>query len=425
MNISGTIVKLTDIGKPVLLRVFPQKLLRKMKSKLVQNAMSHLDKIKTVPFQREKYLDGINLIGNIKEESGLGQSCRLVASELESCNIPYTIFQYNQLGCTPKAEYQQFESKLTKKLVYNINLIHMNPRELGLVFIKSHSEIWNGKYNIGFWLWELEEFPDEWVPCFNCVDEIWTPSEFISQSIRKKTDLPVITVPYHVEVPSELEMNHEGLELIKEEFLFLIMYDKNSVTQRKNPDAAIAAFMKAFKPEDNVGLILKISNCTEEEVNALKSKLGSYTKVYFLTQIMSRDEVLALIKYADVVVSLHRAEGFGLVLAEAMMLGTPVVATNWSANTEFMTHETACLVDYDLIILENDQGPFKRGNRWADPNVEQAAEYMRKLYEKPDYYKRIAASAKKHIAKCLSMNQAVDIISKRIYEIYEGNGISG
>ena len=114
--------------------------------------------------------------------------------------IPYSLYQYKQLGDMAERDYPDFAEKFSEKLPYNINLIHINPYDLGLAFLENH-EMWDGRYNIGFWLWESEEFPEEWLPCFHCFDEIWTPSEFISNAIRKKTKLPVVTIPYHIEMP--------------------------------------------------------------------------------------------------------------------------------------------------------------------------------------------------------------------------------
>ncbi|MEY8354087.1 glycosyltransferase [Lachnospiraceae bacterium 54-53] len=422
MNISNDILNITNKWKPVLLKIFPYEFLKKIKGKMIKKSFKKMLQVEIEPFERNKYKDGINLIGNIRAETGLGQSCRLVADELEASGIPYSIYQYDQLGAMAEGRYQQYESKISSELPYNINLIHINPHELGLAFQQAHDKIWNGRYNIGFWLWELEDFPDEWVPCFHCMDEIWTPSKFITDCIQKKTDLKVVTIPYHVGliIPEKGKYDYrKRFRLPTDKFLFLMMYDRTSMTERKNPKAVIEAFKMAFSNEEDVGLVIKINNSSEKEINLIRSMLPEHKNVYFITEILERQQVNELIYCVDAVVSLHRAEGFGLVLAEAMLLGTPTIATNWSSNTEFMTKETACMVDAELIRLDRDIGSFQKGNRWAEPDAKQAATYMRQLYMHEEYRIQISENANKHIKNCLSMAQVVNSIQDRVKEIYE------
>ncbi|WP_143321875.1 glycosyltransferase [Clostridium sp. HBUAS56010] len=422
MNISNKILSITMKWKPILLKIFPYDFLKRIKGNMIKKSFQKISRINIEPFDRKKFKDGINLIGNIRAETGLGQSCRLVADELEASGIPYSIYQYDQLGTMSEGNYQQYESKISSELPYNINLIHINPHELGLAFQQAHNKIWNGRYNIGFWLWELEDFPDEWVPCFHCMDEIWTPSKFISDCIQKKTDLKVVTIPYHVSltIPEKGKNDYrKRFGLPTDKFLYLMMYDRTSMTERKNPKAVIEAFKMAFSKEEDVGLVIKINNPSEKEIDLISSMLPEHKNVYFIIEILERQQVNELIYCVDVVVSLHRAEGFGLVLAEAMLLGKPTIATNWSSNTEFMTKETACMVDAELITLNKDFGSFKKGNRWAEPNEKQGADYMRRLYDDSEFYHILSDKAKDYIEKKLSMSNAVKIINKRISSIYK------
>ncbi|CUX40569.1 Glycosyl transferases group 1 [Clostridium sp. C105KSO15] len=422
MNISNDILNITNKWKPVLLKIFPYEFLKKIKGKMIKKSFKRMLQVEIEPFEQSNYEDGINLIGNIRAETGLGQSCRLVADELEASRIPYSIYQYDQLGAMAEGHYQQYENKISSDLPYNINLIHINPHELGLAFQQTHEKIWNGRYNIGFWLWELEDFPDEWVPSFHCVDEVWTPSRFITDSIQRKTDLKVVTIPYHIEleVPSKGKYEYrESFHLPADKFLFLMMYDRTSMTERKNPEAVMEAFQIAFTKDEEAGLVIKINNSSEKEINMIRSMIPEHKNVYFITETLERHQVNELIYCVDAIVSLHRAEGFGLVLAEAMLLGTPTIATNWSSNTEFMTKETACMVDAEMVTLDRDIGSFKKGNRWAEPDVKQAAGYMRRLYEDPAYCQILSQKAKDHIEKKLSISNAVEIINRRISSIYK------
>ena len=134
---------------------------------------------------------------------------------------------------------------------------------------------------------------------------------------------------------------------------------------------------------------------------------------------MGRCEVNTLLEDVDVYVSLHRSEGFGLVMAESMYVGTPVIATDWSGNTEFMNNDTACMVGYDMIELNKDYEPFKKGNVWADAHVDEAADYMRRLYEDKDFYERIAGNGQKYAREHLAYKRSADIVSERLRKIHE------
>lgn len=411
LNVSGTL-------KPVLIKLLPLSLLRKMKRSMIANSYGKLEKLNILPYENGRYEHGVNLIGNICAESGLGQSCRLVASALDKTGFPLSIYKYEQLGAEGQGDHS-WENRLSKELPYDVNLIHINPHELGLAFIQQDASVWNYRYNIGYWLWELEEFPDEWIPCFQCLDEIWAPSEFICNAIRKKTTLPVRCMSYYVDVHigTIYERKHFGIP--EDKFLYLMMYDQSSCMERKNPIGVLNAFKMAFEKEnENVGLVIKINNPTPESRKQIRSVLDGYTNVYLIEEKLSRDEVNSLTKCVDVVVSLHRAEGFGLVLAEAMLLGTPTVATNWSSNTEFMNENVACMVDYELITIEKDMPPFKAGNRWADANLDQAAGYMKKLYEDKEYYEMIRKNAKEYAEEKLGMDQAAGRMRERLKEIW-------
>lgn len=417
--VSKFILNITNALKPVLLKVFPIELLRKLKGKMISNSFGKLEELNILPYEANRYEKGVNLIGNIKAETGLGQSCRLVASALQETKVPMNVYQYTQLG-TQKTGDASWDDKISDTLPYDVNLIHINPHELGITYLQMDKSVWDYRYNIAYWLWELEEFPDEWTPCFHCLDEIWAPSEFICDAIRKKTDLPVHCMPYHVEAVIHKESKRADFHLPEDKFLFLMMYDHSSVMERKNPLGVLKAFKQAFaRDNDKVGLVIKINNPTKEDEQRIGEILDGYTNVYLIKETLDRDAVNSLTKCVDVVVSLHRAEGFGLVLAEAMLLGTPTIATNWSSNTEFMNEDVGCMVDAKLITIEKDMPPFKAGNRWADPDISQAAGYMVKLFEDKAFYQELAVKAKKHAEEVLGMERASGLMEQRLREIRE------
>lgn len=420
MSLQQKVLAGSEKIKPVLKKIVPRKILSGVKNKMLDNQLKAMITKGKTPFDRKAYPDGINLIGLVRAEMGLGQSCRLLAAMIEHTKYPLSLYDFKLGSKLLRSEDHSYDRKISQELKYNVNLIHINPDEMKLLYTRLNPEEWDKRYNIAFWLWELEEIPESWKQYFPLLDEIWTPSEFISRSLRKVTDIPVRTIPYCVKAPVKDKYSRSYFGLPEDQFLFLAMYDSNSTRERKNPMGVIRAFKNAFKPEDTkVGLVLKVNNAREEDMKLLHQMMEGYPNVYYITETMSKIQVNSLIKTADVFVSLHRAEGFGLVMAEAMLNGTPVIATNWSSNTEFMDEDIACMVDYDFIKLEKDCPPYKAGAVWADPNTETAAAYMRKLYDDPDFYHQKAEAAKTSIRQKLSMEQAVTLIEKRMEEIYD------
>lgn len=420
MSVLKIVIDASDFLKPILIKILPIDVLRTIKEKLLHHSMTHGKNLDILPFDKERYEKGINLIGNIKGDSGLGQSCRLVAGVLENIEDPVSMIEFSS---SPNLSMMDttYDDRLEKKNIYGINLFHINPHEFAIAYLRMGKSTWDYHYNIAYWLWELEEFPDEWVEYINLLDEIWTPAEYISESIRKKTDKPVITVPYHVTAPSCDTYDRTYFGIPEDKFLFLMMFDCGSMIERKNPKAVIDAFKKAFEQNaPGVGLVIKVNGGTEADLEQIKALTGVYENIYFINKVFSKLEINSLIKSVDVVVSLHRAEGFGLVMAEAMLNGIPCIATNWSANTEFMNSDVACMVDYELVRLEKNIGPYKKGNYWAEPDTESAAKYMKRLFEDRCYYKSLSEKAAAHVKEILSMDQAVKIIEQRVSQIYAG-----
>lgn len=367
-------------------------------------------------FDSTKLPFGINLIGDIRAETGLGQSMRIIARMLKESDIPFVILQIDSPGGL-EHDNRMWDDKICEEVVYGINLIHINPNIWAEKYCELDRRVLDFRYNIAFWLWELEVFPLEWASNIDTIDEIWVPSDFISLSIKARTDKPVITVPYIIKLDKIGYLKRSYFGLPSDVFLYLVMYDFKSVSERKNPMGAINAYKKAFKKNENrVGLVIKVNHLkNEKELYKIKQELKGYNNIYFITKNLSRNEIESLISIVNVFVSLHRSEGFGLPLAEAMCMGTPVIATNWSATTEFMNQTCACLVNYDLVQIEKDIGPYKKGNRWAEPNIDHAAFFMRKLYEDADFYHNMQKNGKLK----LKNDSKKDIILDRMRFIYK------
>ncbi|MDF2082844.1 glycosyltransferase family 4 protein [Bacillus pseudomycoides] len=360
---------------------------------------------------------GINLVGYARLEVGLGESCRLAARAIQSANIPFGIINYPLPF--PSMDLS-WEHKEIKRPLYNVNIFHMNPDLFPAVHKELGDAFFHGRYNIGYWHWELPDIPEEWSSSFKLVDEIWVPSSFVLDSVSKKTNLPVICIPHciQVECPNDIDRQYFGFPT--DRFLFLSMYDIRSVSERKNPVASIKAFQEAFSKDDpSVGLVLKVNGAQNnlKEIRQIQNLIGDSNNIYLINQTLSRGEINALIQSVDCVISLHRSEGFGLVLTEAMYLEKPVIGTNWSGNTDFMDSENSCPVNYNLVNVGKDYGPYKPYQIWAEPDIEHAIYYMRKLVSDSLWRDTIAAKGKEVIHKSFSTKVVGQMIRERLAKL--------
>ena len=416
MGFSKFVLDTAEKLRPVLLKIVPQSVLSSVKENLVRRNTDKLKNTQILPYDRT-YENGVNLIGSIRAQTGLGQSTRLVADILEESGENYVIHDFF-VPPGPRMGDHTHDLKVSEDMPYDVNIFHINASEFTIAFINMGKQVWDHRYNIAYWLWELEEFPEEWLGCIDLVDEIWTPADFITNTLKKYTDKPVVTLPYCVEAPVSEEFDRAFFNLPKDIFLFLMMFDSGSIMERKNPDSVFAAYREAFGIDnDRVGIVVKINEYSQKDITYINKALEGYKNVYILSDTLTKVQVNSLIKAVDVFVSLHRAEGFGLVLAEAMIVGTPTIATNWSANTEFACSDAACLVDYKMIEIDRDIPPYKKGYHWADADIAQAAGFMRRLYEDEEFYQNIADNAKRYVASRLNMERTTGIVKERLENI--------
>lgn len=363
--------------------------------------------------------NGVNVIGYIRSEHGLGEACRLTAEALSTTSLEWSAYDW-EVNNSSRQTDSTWDDKIRNNIMYNISIFNINADQMLVAKEGLPEEAWNG-YRIGIWYWELSEFPDQWCKAFDLVDEIWAPTKFIQENLMKKATCPVIYMPPGLrreEPKPEYDRAYFGLP--ENTFLYLNFYDAYSFTNRKNPYAAIKAFQMAFKPDDMaVGLVLKVNNASagSENIKTLEKAIAGYNNIYIIAKTITRDEVNALINICDVGVSLHRSEGLGLLCEESMYFGKPVIATNWSGNTDFMTDDSACLVSYSMIPVREYYCTNDMEQKWADPDVHHASEYMVRLFQDKDYYEKIARNAKEHIRTHFSPEVCGGRMKERIREI--------
>ena len=240
-------------------------------------------------------------------------------------------------------------------------------------------------WRVGYWAWELPVAPPEWRRYTDVVSEVWTPSRFVADSLTPLFDGPVRVVPHVVPVQPIRVRDHEA------PFTVLTMADSRSSFARKNPLGAIRAFRRAFGDSPTARLVVKL-NGRQGDMASLISSAGAGPNVRMITEFLDEDGLDGLYRSADVLLSLHRAEGFGLPMREAMARGVPVIGTGWSGNTEFMTEVNSRLVPYRLVPVVDPSGIYK-GGCWAEPDEDAAADMLRELRDHPSLHEGLARAA--------------------------------
>ncbi len=348
---------------------------------------------------------GMTLIGHPYVVLGRAEDIRTAALACDQADIPFSLVNlHGDYGSDEAVKHKDFPffDRVGAAADLRANLFFLNADEMSVAAERLGRGVFEGPYNIGCFAWELSQFPDPWLGAFERLHEIWAPTRFIQQAIAEKTDLPVIWMPFAVEPGAVADISRKAFDLPDNAFLFLFFFDFRAYAQRKNPWAVLQAFFQAFPPgaRESVQLVIKVNGTGEkaEDYQAfLNSPLVRDARVHIIDQVLDDRGIKALVHRCDCFVSLHRSEGFGRGLAEAMYFGKPVIATAYSGNLDFMNPSNACLVEHQLIRLAADDYPYGEGQLWADADVEQAAWYMKKLVSDRAYADAVGQRAAAHI----------------------------
>lgn len=360
--------------------------------------------------------EGLNLIGYLTAESGVGESARSTLRILEAAGIPVTPIEF-RVGNLSRMDETLPDVSATEHL-HPINLFHINADQMFVARQHLGQSLLAGRYNIGYWAWELPEFPDEWVPALGLLDEVWVPSAFCQQAIATKSPVPVLRVPHSVEAPS-VAADREAFGIDERDVAFFAMCDVLSVPERKNPFGVAETFRRAFPGNEAVRLLLKITNLEHQPdlSGRLRRLIAGDPRIRLLEGYLPRSELWTLMASIDCFVSLHRSEGFGLGMAEAMACGCAVIATGWSGNVDFTRHDNALLVAHRLVELERDLGPYRRGQLWAEPDIDAAADCMRQIVSSADLRRQLGVRARETVARELSPMAIAPLVRARLKAI--------
>lgn len=327
------------------------------------------------------------LVGHLYAPIGRGEDMRCVYRSLRSVAAQPTLVDIYQLQTPSDEDLAEFSEACVDRLGA-INVFHVNGDEVEDSLQHLGSRYSPDAYNVVYPAWELAKYPHEWAAQLDRFDEIWAPSQFVYEALSGVCTRPVFHMALSCEVRLASFLSRRYFGLPESEFIFLFFFDVRSYLSRKNPDALIGAFRGLLSQRRfaKTRLVLKVNGAelAPDAMERLRGELEDISDhIVVIDRVMSDNEVKNLVRCCDCFVSLHRSEGYGRGLAEAMHLGKPVIATAYSGNMDYMTDGTSMAVDYELIPVKEGEYPYWEGQVWADADVEQASAYMIRLLDDP------------------------------------------
>ncbi|MGF6871716.1 glycosyltransferase involved in cell wall biosynthesis [Paraburkholderia sp. MM5477-R1] len=369
-----------------------------------------------------EYDYGVNVVGFPQGVLGLGEDARMAARVLQMNSTPVTLINAPMAG--PAKLDSSVDHLLSDELKYRISLFCLPAPEMVRLALEGGRKLIDAPtHKIGAWPWELPHWPGAFGKVHQMVDEIWAQSKFVQSVYSRLGDTPVYRMPMAVDVPAPLDPERARFGLPSNEFLFYLMFDGNSWLSRKNPLAGVQAFKQAFGDSSpGVGLVIKAMNVRDDDSvwRAVCDMASGDSRIHIVSERLSRQDSIDFMACCDAYISLHRSEGFGRVIAEAMVLGQPVVVTNFSGNVDFCEPGTAFLVDGDLVPLRPGDYLFPEGQYWCDPDVSLAAEQLQRVIDDTPLRERIAQAGRDRIVRDYSVEAVARAYAQRLAEIKGG-----
>lgn len=338
---------------------------------------------------------GVNVVGYAYGQLGIGEDARMAAMALQAAGVPMCMVNFE-----PGADIAQNDMSMQAHVVpdgpHPVNLFCLTALEHGRFYAERGVQPLQGRYNIGYWPWELSQWPAQWRQLVHLVDEVWVSSRHTFDAVAplcraQKPPVPVYVMPMAVDLgPVAAPGGRTGVRkrfgLPRTARLFCFSFDLNSSVHRKNPQAVVDAFLRAFPADQwsaaQVGLVIKVHPPTRPNPawDALKALAAQDDRLHVIEQTLPRPALLGLYQACDCFVSLHRAEGFGRGIAEVLQLGLHVITTGYSGNLDFCQAPEMAgrvdLVQYRLVKLKPGQYPYADGQVWANADVGHAAQCM-------------------------------------------------
>jgi GT2 family glycosyltransferase/glycosyltransferase involved in cell wall biosynthesis len=361
------------------------------------------------------------LIGYIDAQLGLGESLRGLALAMSYTDVAFRIYPFG-IGVEGRRGAAYMADRYDLDARHAVNIIEVGTIDVGTVIQNLGRAYFSDSYNVLRTYWELGRAPEAWRPHLQDINEIWAPDDFVAESFRTIFDGPITIVPPCIHLPAITINGHVHFGLDPNRFYFLFAFDYFSFPQRKNPLAVLRAFQNAFPDASTkVGLIVKSTGASTHFPairQALRVAARDDSRIQIIDESLSRDEMLALLAATDCYTSLHRSEGFGLSLAEAMALGKPVIGTDYSGNTDFLNHDTGYPIPYTLEKIRRGDYIFETGQVWAHPDEAASTAAMLHVYNNRNEAMAKAAAGQKLIDHRYGLKTVGQIARNRLREIF-------
>ncbi len=362
---------------------------------------------------------GVNVAGFFTSELGLGEAARLLITGLDARGVPALPVQAQLVP--PCGQGTEFAYGSPEDAPYPITVMCINGDLIGPFAREVGESFFHERHTIALWWWEVGQFPEDWAPAFEHIDEVWVGSQHIYDAVAPASRVPVAKMTMPVALPRVPERSRAELGLPQEGFLFLYVHDYHSTAARKNPLGLVEAFKRAFPPGSGAKLVVKSINAENviHEHDRVVLACADHPDITLIDAYIPAGDKNAMIAACDCYVSLHRSEGFGLTAAEAMLLGKPVIATRYGGNLEFMTDENSYLVDWAPIAVGEDAHPYPASAMWADPDLDQAAALMQQVFSDPAQARTRAEIGRSDLLARHAPNVAGEQMEARLRAIYE------
>lgn len=360
---------------------------------------------------------GLDVLGFFTAEHGVGEAARTFVTTLRSVGVPINTINYTDTESRTEHFFVTDDVSQHRTLFLSINADHLVAARniLG-------DHFFHDRYVISQWFWELEQAPTWYEPAWPLVDELWAPTRFIETMLKKSA--PAEITIRHIPLPitkSVIDPSITRPQLgIDGRYLFLFVFDMMSVMKRKNPLGLISVYTKAFQESDGAQLVIKTMNGDKrpEDKELLLAAAQGRSDITVIDEYFTRIEASTLISLADCYVSLHRSEGLGLTMSEAMSHGVPVIATNYSGNLDFMTEQNSFLVPWSPVLVGTGAGGYDPVATWAEPDEQEAVRMLRFVYENQREARVRGAQAMMDIERGFSEQAAGAIMKSRLEEIW-------